>query len=203
MSPLSAFEGKFWPYRIVPGWLGAERAADLLRYAISEEARFQPARVTLSAVDMLEPRLRRSLVLRDLGSFADLLKEKALALQPDLEKSFGMGPTPPTTTQIELGAYGDGCFFCPHIDTTTEGQYVPGKSRRLNLVYYLHRQPRRFEGGRLRLFDLAEKQTIDVEPEHDSLVAFPSFALHEVQPVSCPGGVFADNRFSVNMLLSG
>jgi SM-20-related protein len=203
MSPLSALEGKFLPYRIVPSWLGAERTADLLRYAISAEARFEPARVTLSTVDTLEPKLRRARVLGDLGSFADILEEKALALQSDLEKSFGMGHRPTTTTQIDLVAHGDGCFFHPHIDTATDDDYVPGKSRRLSLVYYLHRQPRRFEGGRLRLFDLVGKQTIDVEPEHDSLVAFPSIALHEVQPVSCPGGVFADSRFSVNIWLSG
>ena len=39
---------------------------------------------------------------------------------------------------------------------------------------------------------------LDVAPEKDSLLIFPSWALHEVMPVVCPSGEFADSRFSVN-----
>ena len=43
----------------------------------------------------------------------------------------------------------------------------------------------------------------DIVPEFDSLVAFPSFARHEVERTSCPGNAFADSRFSVNLWLCG
>jgi SM-20-related protein len=39
---------------------------------------------------------------------------------------------------------------------------------------------------------------LDLAPENDSLVIFPSWAPHEVMPVVFPSGGFADSRFSVN-----
>jgi Rps23 Pro-64 3,4-dihydroxylase Tpa1-like proline 4-hydroxylase len=80
---------------------------------------------------------------------------------------------------------------------------MSGGRRRLTMVYYFHRLTRRFTGGRLRLFDLGGNQTIDLEPSHDSLLVFPSAARHEVERISCPGGDFADGRFSVNIWLCG
>ena len=71
------------------------------------------------------------------------------------------------------------------------------------MVYYFHRQPRCFTGGRLRLFDLGGERSIDIEPVHDSLLVFPSYARHEVETISCPDGAFADGRFAVNMWLCG
>jgi SM-20-related protein len=73
----------------------------------------------------------------------------------------------------------------------------------MTMVYYLHRQPRIFTGGRLRLFDLGGEQSIWIEPMHDSLLVFPSSARHEVETISCPGGAFADSRFAVNIWLCG
>jgi len=195
--------GRFLPHRVISCWLGEERAEGLLSYALAEESRFKPTKVSDDGKGLYDPTVRRSSVLKDLGPFAEILREKALALQTDLEAAFGMGHTPTKSTQIELVAHGDGGFYQPHIDTFTGGEFIPGDSRRLSLIYYLHRRPRRFAGGRLRLFELGGQQTIDVDPAHDSLLAFPSFASHEVELVSCPGGSFADSRFAVNIWLNG
>jgi len=199
MTDLSFLEGRFPPHRVVRGWLGDVAAQRLLAYVLGEEARFKPSKVA----EGLDPGTRLSRVLRDLGPFEALLAAKARALQPQLEAAFGTGHMAVSDVEIELVAHGDGGFYGPHIDTFTGADHIAGERRRITLVYYFHRRPRHFAGGRFRLLDMAGRRSIDIEPDHDSLVAFPSFAHHEVEKVSCPGGAFADSRFSVNIWLCG
>lgn len=187
------------PHRVTPAWLGDADAGRLLDYILAAEPRFKRSQVAEGP----DADTRRSLVLRGLGPFEALLADRARALQPDLERAFGMGHVAPGEVETEIVSHGDGGFYGPHIDTFTGDDHVHGDRRRLTLVYYVHRRPRRFAGGRLRLHDLAGRRTIDIAPEFDSLVAFPSFARHEVERVSCPGNAFADSRFSVNLWLCG
>ncbi len=195
--------GRFPPHRIFSNWLGAAGSARLLAFALASEPRFTPTRLAHEGTGRLETLTRLSAVLKDLGASAGLLRRRALALQSELETDFGMTHTPPNSTQMELVAHGDGAFYRPHTDTFTGDQYTPGGRRLLTMVYYFHREPRCFTGGRLRIFDLGGGQTIDVEPVHDSLLVFPSTARHEVERVSCPDGAFADGRFAVNIWLCG
>jgi len=203
MSEPSFLGGRFPPHRIFAGWLGEAHSARLLVYALASEPRFTPTRLAHEGTGRLETLTRQSSVLTDLGAFARPLRRKALALQSVLEMEFEMARTPPNSTQLEVVAHGDGAFYRPHTDTFTGDQYTPGGRRRLTMVYYFHREPRRFTGGRLRLFDLGGGQTVDVEPTHDSLLVFPSTARHEVERVSCPEGAFGDGRFAVNIWLCG
>ena len=203
MSAPSFLAGQFLPHRVLPGWLGEAEAARLLAYALATEARFAPTKLADHGTGRLDSVVRQSAVLKDLGAFADPLLKKALALQAVLETALDMAHTPPNSMQIEMVAHGDGAFYRPHTDTFTGDEYTPGGRRRMTMVYYLHRQPRRFTGGRLRMFDLAGAETIEIEPVHDSLLVFPSAARHEVETVSCPDGTFADGRFSVNIWLCG
>lgn len=203
MAEPSFLAGRFPSHRIFSSWLGAAASARLLAYALASEGRFAPTRLAHAGTGRLETITRLSSVLKDLGAFAGLLHRRAVVLQSELETAFGMAQTPPNSTQMELVAHGDGAFYRPHTDTFTGDQYTPGGRRRLTMVYYLHREPRRFTGGRLRLFDLGGSQSIDVEPVHDSLLVFPSTARHEVERVSCPEGAFADGRFAVNIWLCG
>ncbi|WP_329570252.1 2OG-Fe(II) oxygenase [Kitasatospora sp. NBC_01266] len=111
-----------------------------------------------------------------------------------------------TEPDYSLNVHNDGDFYRPHQDTSAE--FAP--RRLLTFVYYLHRTPRPFDGGELRMFDAAlplhtrttgkwqERTWRDWEPEHDSIVFFRPTAWHEVRPVSCPSGQHADSRFAVN-----
>jgi SM-20-related protein len=203
MSEPSFLAGRFLPHRILPDWLGEPQAARLLAYSLAAEAHFTPTRLNDRGTGRLDSVVRQSSVLKDLGAFAGLLHRKALALQDGLETAFDMQHTPVNSTQIEVVAHGDGAFYRPHTDTYTDDEYTPGGRRRLTMVYYFHRRPRRFTGGRLRLFDRGGEQSIEIEPTHDSLLVFPSSARHEVETISCPGGAFADSRFAVNIWLCG
>lgn len=208
MSEPSFLAGRFLPHRILTGWLGEAQAARLLAYTLAAEARFTPTKLNDHGTDhqnrgRRDSVVRQSSVLKDLGAFAGPLRHKALALQAGLETAFDMPHTPANSTQIEMVAHGDGAFYRPHVDTYTGDEYTPGGRRRLTMVYYLHRRPCRFTGGRLRLFDLGGEQSIEIEPAHDSLLVFPSSARHEVETIACPGGAFADGRFAVNIWLCG
>ena len=71
----------------------------------------------------------------------------------------------------------------------------------VSAVYYFHRQPRGFSGGQLAIYPIDAGDAATIEPMHDRLVVFPSFAPHEVLPVTVPGNAFADARFSINCWL--
>jgi SM-20-related protein len=60
---------------------------------------------------------------------------------------------------------------------------------------------RSLAGGALRLYAIggeADQKFVDIEPLRNSLLMFPSWAPHEVMPVSCPSKRFIDSRFAIN-----
>src|SRR5262249_43378463 len=124
-------------------------------------------------------------------------------LVPRLIAELGITSLVPSNhIELELVAHGNGAFFKRHIDTFT-GAAANDKSKRLiSGVYYFHSEPKAFSGGVLRLYRFGRVENgddfIDIQPEQNVLVAFPSWAPHEVLPVTCPSGRFADARFSVN-----
>ena len=118
---------------------------------------------------------------------------------PDLVAKLGATPVEAPTLELQLVAHNEGAFYKRHIDTQTasERNYV----RVLSAVYYFHATPKMFSGGALRLYAIGDPQGqtfIDVEPAHNTLLVFPSWAPHEVMPVNCPSGRFADSRFTIN-----
>jgi Rps23 Pro-64 3,4-dihydroxylase Tpa1-like proline 4-hydroxylase len=76
--------------------------------------------------------------------------------------------------------------------------------RVLSCVYYFAETPRRFQGGELRLYGFpdpfreAAGPIVEVVPEPDKLVIFPSWLEHEVLPVQVPSKAWRDCRFSIN-----
>ncbi|MFE5711131.1 2OG-Fe(II) oxygenase [Streptomyces sp. NPDC056501] len=185
----------------VTGFLG-ERTADVLleRAIASTGDRLKPSMIRDRE---LVPEMRRS------RSYQDFAAPELLAAIEDVreavEHTLGVDCRY-TEPSYGLNVHNDGDFYRPHQDTSAE--YAP--RRLLTFVYYLHRTPRPFGGGELRVFDAAlplhmeptgdweERTWRDWEPEHDSIVFFLPTAWHEVRPVVCPGGQHADSRFAVN-----
>jgi Rps23 Pro-64 3,4-dihydroxylase Tpa1-like proline 4-hydroxylase len=102
--------------------------------------------------------------------------------------------------EIQMTASGDGDYFRMHRDGDDTS------TRALSFVYFFHREPRRFSGGELRIFDseLVEDQPVPTDrsqilsPRQDVLVLFPSNNEHELLPVRVPSNSFGDSRFTVN-----
>ena len=103
--------------------------------------------------------------------------------------------------EMDVTVHPGGGFYTRHSDSSEERH----RPRKLSFVYYFHRQPRRFAGGDLLLYDTDieanRASTVAfsrIEPLHNSLVFFPSDASHEITPVECDTQDFEDGRFTVN-----
>ncbi|MFE1378658.1 2OG-Fe(II) oxygenase [Streptomyces sp. NPDC058740] len=185
----------------ITGFLGERTAGLLLERAIASTGdRLKPSLVRDRE---LAPDLRRS------RSCSDFQAPELLAAIDDVREAvehvLGVDCRR-TEPSYGLNVHNDGDFYGPHQDTSVA--YSP--RRLLTFVYYLHRTPRPFGGGELRVFDAAlplhtettgeweERTWRDWEPEHDSIVFFLPTAWHEVRPVVCPGKQHEDSRFAVN-----
>jgi SM-20-related protein len=189
------------PYVVLRQFLDDADVAGLLDYAFSRQSDFQPTRLGSKAV---EPSVRVSASLRDLGRHRKILKEKILDILPDLIARLQVIPVASPRLETELVAHGDGAFYTRHIDTQTAKNENVQAIRVLSGVYYFFAEPKAFSGGALRLYAIGgdpNENFVDIEPQRNSLLVFPSWAPHEVLPVHCPSGRFVDSRFAVNCWL--
>jgi predicted 2-oxoglutarate/Fe(II)-dependent dioxygenase YbiX len=187
------------PYLVIGSFLEEDTVAGLLDFALGHEHSFEPTKVGRASPKTIKPKIRVSLGMRDLGPFKPILKSKMLALVPDLVAKLKTPAVNTPQLELQLVAHGDGAFYKRHIDTHT----VPDREsiRVLSGVYYFHSHPKAFTGGALRLYaigDPAMATFVDIEPEHNTLLVFPSWIIHEVMPVSCPSHRFVDSRFAIN-----
>lgn len=191
------------PPGLMPPWLVQHAVLDtaqhsaLLDWALDNEARFAP-----SALDhgMVNPAFRRSVSLRNLGPFAPLFEQLVRVMVPALIEQLRVTPFVASEIELEVVAHNDGAHFALHGDLFTGSGSARG-DRMLSAVYYFHRMPKGFSGGCLRLHRIGARpgdMGVDIIPQDNSLVVFPSWAPHEVLPVDCPSGAFGDSRFAVN-----
>jgi len=192
------------PYCVFRDFLDSARHGDLLAWAIENEAKFEPSSVLQSFVQdegRKDPSLRQSLRVSDFGPMKAILRQRVLDLVPVLIRNLRVTPFEPSKVELELVANNDGAFFKCHIDTFM-GDARKASDRVLSAVYYFHAEPKAFSGGALRLYSFGmkkdEAEFVEVQPEQNTLLAFPSWASHEVLPVNCPSGRFSNSRFNVN-----
>lgn len=192
------------PYVTIPQAMGEAFADRLLAFASDRREAAAPGRVgdTDDPAGRVDSTVRDALVIPDLGRLGAQLEAGVDARLPDVRSRLGIEPFDPAGTEVSMVAYGDGMFYAKHIDTRLKPR--PGQAtRRITFVYYFHREPKSFTGGALRLYDVRHRECVDLEPQRDAFVAFPSWMYHEVLPVSCPGRPFADGRFAVNVWVTG
>jgi 2OG-Fe(II) oxygenase superfamily len=184
--------------------LEPDEHARLLEYALAHEPGFEASGVVMSSADaVVDPRYRASGTLMSLDHLVGGLERRLRGLVPHARRELGMPWFPAGRAEIQMAVHQLGDFFGPHVDDGNE--IVAG--RRLTCVYYFHRQPKRFTGGELRLYDGVERNGrleraetyLSVEPADNSAVFFPSHRFHEVRPVRSETRSFQDSRFSVNV----
>lgn len=188
----------------ITDFLGEQMSNALLEQAIAA-ARGGMSPSTVNLTDLM-PAMRRSRssafaapeLMAAIGEVLEVVEHTLGVSCQDSEPSHG------------LNVHNDGDFFRTHQDVSA---FAPG--RLLTFVYYLHRTPRPFEGGELRVYDVAlplhtdgrqveweDRTWKDWEPQHDSIVFFRPSAWHEVRTVTCPSRRHEDSRFAINGWLS-
>ena len=201
------------PHGRIDGFLAERESQVLLDWAISEEPAFKPAEVFYGeggAKRRLDPSRRNALKHGGLGAMAPMMRSALTSALPRIMAAAGYIGLEPRSIEFELNAYGDGAHFAPHIDIPLGQNRRPAGERKdedrvISAVYYFYSEPKAFEGGALRLYrfgadpDTAGPQdSVAFEPLQNSLLVFPSWAMHEVEPVHCSSERFADFRFGLN-----
>jgi SM-20-related protein len=189
--------GLIVPSLVVDRFLPASEHDALFDWALGNEARFAPASLAGGVID---PSVRRASSLRDLGPFAEVLRDRVTAAVPGWVASLRVTSFAIHDIELELAAHNDGAHFRLHSDTYASDMKARG-DRMLSAVYYFHRTPQAFAGGELRLHRLGAEPGdagYDIAPVDNRLAVFPSWGPHEVLPVACPSRAFADSRFAVN-----
>jgi Rps23 Pro-64 3,4-dihydroxylase Tpa1-like proline 4-hydroxylase len=167
-----------------------------MSFAISEV--LSPG-VTGGAVDYER---RRSRVLMDMGGRERVIVDRLLSCLPRVLQKWGRDPFPISRVEAQVTASNHGDFFQCHSDNGAEEV----AAREITFVYFFHREPKQFAGGELRIYDSRRENDNYVPtanyrtivPEQNQLVVFASGLSHEITPVDCPSGQFADSRFTVN-----
>jgi Rps23 Pro-64 3,4-dihydroxylase Tpa1-like proline 4-hydroxylase len=186
------------PYCVYRDFLDSDMHARLLAWVIQNEPKFEP---TVVGDGKHDPSRRVSLGVHDFGVLKALLRQRMLDLVPTLLEDLRVTSFEPSNVELELVCSNDGAFFKRHIDTFIRASRR-ASDRILSAVYYFHTEPKAFSGGTLRLYPFGATETddqfVELQPEQNTLLAFPSWVLHEVLPVRCPSRRFCDSRFNVN-----
>jgi len=188
------------PFRRVANFIGSDRQQLIWDRIREVEQKFIASTI---GDDTLDPEIRKSLVIHedDLSSVSFWFVEKVLSEVANHWGRLGIQSFKPLKTEIQLTSHHHGEFYKLHKDNSDEGKC---EHRRVTYVYYFFREPARFQGGDLILFD---RNTQDgspsgtftrINPVHNSILFFPSDFYHLVSPVHSDSYEFEDGRFTVN-----
>jgi predicted 2-oxoglutarate/Fe(II)-dependent dioxygenase YbiX len=129
-------------------------------------------------------RVRNAALVEPAGAVIDQIETRLDSSRHHVAEALGLG------VGAREGAgfvrYPDGGFYRPHRDRGNDPQWTHAARRAIALVLFLNSSRQvsphgDFEGGVLRLF--GPDETIDVQPEAGTLVAFPADVVHEVTEV--------------------
>jgi SM-20-related protein len=189
---------------VLDEFLAPAELADLTRFVLDHEADFKTSEVVSpeAGSGIVNYEHRRSRVLMDLAEYQDMMLERIKSTLPHVLDRLGMENFDIADVEVQATASNDGDFFHFHSDNGSERV----ASRYLTFVYFFHREPRRFEGGELRIHDshleegayVSDGSYQTIVPQQNQIVFFPCEMLHEITPVNCASQQFADSRFTVN-----
>jgi Rps23 Pro-64 3,4-dihydroxylase Tpa1-like proline 4-hydroxylase len=189
---------------VLEEFLAPQEVDELTRFTLEHESDFSASEV-ISPVEeggVVNYEHRRSRVLMELEHHQDVMLNRILGVLPEVLRELGMEEFSIADVEMQVTASNDGDFFHFHSDNSSDRV----ASRHLTFVYFFHREPRRFEGGELRIHDARLKEDSYVSagsyqsivPRQNQIVFFPCELLHEITAVTCPSGQFADSRFTLN-----
>jgi SM-20-related protein len=188
---------------VLDEFLAPQELEELITYTLQHEGDFDASEV-ISPTDngIVDYDHRRSRVLMQTGKHEDVILRRIKDVLPLVLGRLGMEEFPISGVEIQITASNNGDFFRAHQDNSEEEV----ASRYLTFVYFFHREPAQFDGGELRIHDarLEGDRYVDtgnyqtIMPQQNQIVFFPCSLLHEITPVKCRSGAFADSRFTLN-----
>lgn len=149
---------------------------------------------------------RRSLVMLLTPEAEDLIAKRITPIVHLAMKKLSCSGLNLGKIEAQVTAHNDGNYYKLHNDNGMP----PLDKRELSYVYYFNREPKAFSGGELLLYDEKIEKNIEgdrflkadsfqlIEPTNNSIIFFYSRYWHQVLPVNCPNGHFADSRFTIN-----
>jgi len=189
---------------VLDEFLAPQELAELTSFAMEHEAEFRNSEVISPTIEggVVNYDHRRSRVMMDLGRHQDLIVERIQKVLPLVLERLGMAEFTIAGVEAQITSSNDGDFFHFHSDNASERVAC----RHLTFVYFFHQEPRRFEGGELRIHDARLEEGVYVSeggyqtivPEQNQIVFFPCPLMHEITPVKCASQRFADGRFTLN-----
>lgn len=190
------------PHLVIDQFLPAELHQQLVAHVLAHENRFEPAKVIEDGEETYGDGRSALICAAGLGPLLDPFQQQVNAAVPQFCSGSGVPPFKADWLEIELAAHRDEHFFKAHTDTRLAENRAGVKSDRvLTLVYYFRARPAGFSRGELAVYPFGPGEPVLVQPLDNRMLAMPSFALHEVRPVSVPGNAFEDARFSINVWL--
>jgi len=194
-QPRSAIEPV--PYIRIPGFLSEEENRAVFDYAMRKRPDYAASKVDTD----VKGHRKSQVILRVEGLDFDF-DGRVREIVTDALDYFKMPVPTATKLETQLSTHNEGGFYRIHNDNGTPRT----ATRVLTYVYYFHREPIAYKGGQIRLYDTRfESRTsrpaetfIQIQPENNMLLLFPSRVMHEVLPTYCASGEFADGRFTLN-----
>jgi hypothetical protein len=185
-------------------FLAPEELHELMQDTLGREMEFRISEVIAPGVpgSVTDFDHRRSRVLMELGSRSQVLLSRLQGCLPRALRKLGRDPFRPSRVEMQITASNDGDFFRWHSDNG-DGSLA---TREITFVYFFHREPKRFRGGELRIYDsrwengtyVPTENYRAIVPQQNQVVLFDSSLTHEITPVECPSQAFADSRFTAN-----
>ena len=175
----------------------------LMRYTLEREKQFQVSEVISPGVGgVVDYEQRRSRVLMDLGEHKAVIINRLRASFPRILRSLDHASFTIARAEAQITASNHGDFFHSHSDNAQDEV----SSREITFVYFFHREPKKFSGGELRIYDsrwenngyVPTANCHAIVPGQNEMVLFNSSLAHEITPVECSTKAFADGRFTVN-----
>src|SRR5436190_9787923 len=112
---MADISNKIPPYGLIHDWLGRKTVDRLLRFAQSNEPRFEDTTVALKQGQAVDRTRRISKRLPSLGNIESELRSKLEEVLPAIFNRFGNKPFIPSNIEVELVIHGDGAFFARHV----------------------------------------------------------------------------------------